>query len=112
MPSDHPRINRERKTVEGMIRIYCRDKHPGGSVPCSDCREVLNHAWRRLEKCPFQEGKTTCVRCPVHCFTPAMREKIRAVMRYAGPRMTFRHPLLALRHLLDKRRKEPLPPRH
>lgn len=24
-------------------------------------------------------------------------------MRYAGPRMTLRHPYLALRHLLDRR---------
>jgi hypothetical protein len=26
-------------------------------------------------------------------------------MRFAGPRMTWRHPVRALRHLLDKRRK-------
>ena len=94
-----------------MIRMYCRDKHPDESVPCGDCRELLDHALERLDRCPFQEGKTTCACCAVHCFNPAMREKIRAVMRYAGPRMTFRHPLLALRHLLDKRRKEPLPRR-
>ena len=26
-------------------------------------------------------------------------------MRYAGPRMTYRHPYLAARHLMDRRRK-------
>lgn len=111
MSFDSPRMKRERKTVEAMIHIYCRGVHPEENTPCSDCRELLDHAWMRLEKCPFQEGKTPCARCPVHCYTPAMRGKIRAVMRYAGPRMTFRHPVLALRHLLDKRRKEPLHPR-
>ncbi len=33
-----------------------------------------------------------------------MRERVRVVMRYAGPRMLFRHPILAVRHLLDERR--------
>jgi hypothetical protein len=29
-------------------------------------------------------------------------------MRYAGPRMMFRHPILTLYHFLDGRREEPL----
>jgi hypothetical protein len=33
-----------------------------------------------------------------------MRENIRKVMRYAGPRMIYHHPIMALRHLLDGRR--------
>jgi len=35
-----------------------------------------------------------------------MGVKIREVMRYSGPRMTFRHPILALFHVLDGLRKE------
>jgi hypothetical protein len=31
-------------------------------------------------------------------------------MRYAGPRMLFRHPVLTLFHLVDKLRKEPIRP--
>jgi hypothetical protein len=31
-----------------------------------------------------------------------MREKIKAVMRYAGPRMIYRHPILAGKHFLNK----------
>ncbi len=30
-----------------------------------------------------------------------MRERVRAVMRYAGPRMLLCHPILALLHLRD-----------
>jgi hypothetical protein len=30
-----------------------------------------------------------------------MREAVREVMRYAGPRMALRHPILAFLHLLD-----------
>jgi len=36
-----------------------------------------------------------------------MRERIRSVMRYAGPRMMYRHPLLAFHHLIDGMRKAP-----
>ena len=104
-----PRLARERRTIDAMIRLYCRDHHaPPGRDLCPECRELLEYAEQRLERCPFQQGKTTCAKCPVHCYRPAMRERVRAVMRYAGPRMLRRHPVLALLHLLDSRRKEPM----
>jgi len=68
----------------------------------------MEYASKRLDKCPFQEGKTTCAKCPVHCFKPDMRQQIRLVMRYSGPRMLLRHPLMAILHMIDGRRKEPL----
>jgi hypothetical protein len=37
-----------------------------------------------------------------------MRERIRAVMRYAGPRMSYRHPILTLFHFWDGHKKPPL----
>lgn len=104
----HPRIAREEKTVEAMIRIYCRDQHHVREVPCSECHALLEYAGKRLSSCPFQAGKTPCARCPIHCYKPAMRERIRAVMRYAGPRMIFRHPILAIYHLMDGRQKAPV----
>jgi len=30
-----------------------------------------------------------------------MKEQVKAVMRYAGPRVLFHHPILALLHMLD-----------
>lgn len=105
----HPRMRRERETVAKMIALYCRKHHapPRGEL-CADCRQLLEYALLRLQHCPFQEGKTTCGRCPIHCYKPAMKEKIRAVMGFSGPRMLCSHPLLALGHLLDGLRKEPL----
>ncbi len=108
--SDHPRMRRERRTIEAMIRLYCRDHHGRGRELCAGCAELLGYALERLDRCPFQEGKTTCAKCPVHCYKPSMREAVRAVMRYAGPRMVWRHPVLALFHLLDGRRTEPVRP--
>jgi hypothetical protein len=36
-----------------------------------------------------------------------MREHVRVVMRTAGPRMIWRHPVLAVRHVLDGRKLGP-----
>ncbi len=111
-PTLHPRLARELRTIDAMIRLYCREQHGAPDALCPECQELLAYARLRLDKCPFQEGKTTCAKCPVHCYKPAMRERVRLVMRYAGPRMLYRHPLLAARHLLDGRRAEPIrPPR-
>jgi len=112
----HPRMKREQKTVEHMIGIYCRDHHhTAGGHPtmgyklCDECRELAEYARFRLKNCPFQENKTTCGNCPIHCYKPKMRETIREVMRYAGPRMIWHHPLLAIGHMIDGLRKEPGP---
>ena len=107
MTNKRARITRESKTVAAMIDLYCRRHHAGLGL-CPECRELLAYARQRLKKCPYQEGKTTCARCPVHCYKPDMRDKIRAVMRYSGPRMIYRHPVLAMWHLIDKRREEPV----
>ena len=109
LTNTHPRMTREARTLEAMIGMYCRDQHGvRGEALCADCADLLRYAGLRLAKCPYQEHKTTCAKCPVHCYKPARREQIRAVMRYAGPRMMFRHPRLAFYHLvIDGRRAKP-----
>ncbi len=107
MTNEHPRMKRERKTIEVMIRFYCKKKHFTKNGFCADCTDLLEYANTRLDACPFQENKTTCAKCPIHCYKPSLREKIREVMRYAGPRMLYHHPILAIQHLIDRRRNEP-----
>lgn len=101
------RIARERKTVEAMIRISCRGRHGTHGELCAECAELLEYSHERLDKCRFGADKPTCAACPVHCYKPAMRERIRAAMRYAGPRMSYRHPILTLFHFWDGRKKIP-----
>lgn len=102
------RIKREVKTIRTMILMYCHDLHNTryGDL-CNECTELDDYSKKRLDKCPFQENKTICAVCPVHCYKPEMRNKIRAVMRYAGPKMMIRHPIMALRHSMDRLRKKP-----
>jgi hypothetical protein len=107
MPLTSPRLKREHLTMQRMVEIYCRDHHGvvGPGRPCDDCSQFLDYAEKRLEKCPYGEHKPTCAKCPIHCYKRVQREQARAIMRYAGPRMAFRHPWLALTHLLDKLRR-------
>ena len=58
-----------------MIGIYCRGHHGTQGELCPDCADLLSYAGLRLEKCPFQENKTTCAKCPVHCYKPAAASK-------------------------------------
>jgi len=100
----HPRLARELKTIRAMVRIYCRDHHGVGGDLCEECATLSDYATRRLDRCVFGDDKPTCAKCKVHCYNAAMRERVRVVMRYAGPRMAWRHPLLALAHIRDGRR--------
>lgn len=99
-------MEREIETVARMIEIYCRDHHGGQDGLCPQCRELLDYAKKRLEKCPLKEDKPACSRCAIRCYRPGMRERIRAVMKYAGPRMICRHPMLTIRHYLNKKTRE------
>jgi hypothetical protein len=96
------RRRRERKTLQAMMRMYCRGHH--GQALCMECSALARYAERRLERCVFGDAKPTCANCSVHCYKAAMRERMRAVMRWSGPRMLLRHPLLAVLHMLDGRR--------
>lgn len=103
MPMGHNSLDREKKTVKAMVKIYCRGRHATSRGRlCRDCEELLQYSLRQIDKCPFGAEKGACSQCRVHCYKPAMRERIREVMRYAGPRMITRHPILAANHLLKK----------
>ncbi|MHA1925041.1 MAG: nitrous oxide-stimulated promoter family protein [Candidatus Thorarchaeota archaeon] len=101
---DGPRITREKRTVEKMIRFHCERKHKTESPNlCEDCEELLDYSLQRLNHCQFGEEKPTCRKCPVHCYRPSMREKIRLVMRFSGPRLAIRMPLDWIRHAFDEK---------
>ena len=123
---------REQEIVSQMIALYCKGNHSahrsvslrerGGEMRqvrealrerdsgerrdlCPECAELEAYAHARSERCPFMEEKTFCSNCTVHCYRPEMRERIRTVMRYAGPRMFFHHPVMAIRHMIESQRE-------
>ena len=100
-----PKREREKETVSLMIAIYCRKNH-GGKELCPDCAALEAYARQRSDKCPFMETKTFCSNCKVHCYKKDMREKIREVMRFSGPRMIFYHPVMAIRHVIETKKEQ------
>lgn len=98
---------REKRVVSEMIGLYCRRNHhmKQGKL-CAQCEELNVYARNRSDHCPFMETKTFCSNCNVHCYKPEMRQKIRAVMRYSGPRMIFYHPVMAMRHLIESKKEK------
>ena len=92
-----------------MVRLYCRGHaNPVIAPLCDDCAELLEYAARRLERCVFGDAKPTCTNCTVHCYSAEKREQIRLVMKWIGPRMARRHPILSIFHILDGRRPTPM----
>ena len=96
---------REKQVVSCMIALYCRRKHHTKGTLCPDCAALDASARQRSDHCPCMETKTFCSHCKVHCYRADMREKIREVMRFSGPRMLLVHPVLAVRHLVESRRE-------
>jgi len=97
------RLQRERITVKKMIELYCKLNH--GVDLCSDCSRLMDYADMKLAKCPFGDKKPACNECSVHCYKSEERDAIRKIMRFSGPKMIFRHPYLAIWHIIDKHRK-------
>lgn len=95
--------------------VYCREKHdeersivaidepelqslPLHKYPvCSACREFLLYAFERRLRCPLEE-KPLCKHCPVHCYKPEYREKVRKIMRFSGQYLIMRGRLDLLWH--------------
>lgn len=92
----------EAETIENMVKIFCHGNHGGGAELCAECSGILEYSLKKLSLCPFALEKSKCSECRVHCYAPEMREKIREVMKYAGPRMLLHHPVQSLRHLTGK----------
>ena len=97
---------REKELVSKMIALYCRKNHGTRGKLCPECAELERYTRQRSEKCPFMETKTFCSNCQVHCYKPEMREKIRQVMRFSGPRMVFRYPISAIRHVIETKQEK------
>lgn len=96
---------KEKEIVKLMIEIYCHKKHHIDGL-CDECKELLEYSNMRTDKCPFMETKTFCSNCRVHCYRGDMKEKIKEVMHFSGPRMIFHHPVLAIKHMIESKKEK------
>lgn len=84
--------------VAKMVEIYCHSNKHTKKGLCQECSSLLEYAKGQVKKCPHMEEKTFCSTCKTHCYRPEMRDKIKQIMRYAGPKMLLHHPILTVKH--------------
>lgn len=101
MANIETRIMREKETMEVMVRMHCGACHSPDGDLCPRCRELVDYAKERIDRCPHRDDKVACNKCQTHCYKPDMRERMREAMRYSGPRMMTSHPIMAIRHLMS-----------
>ncbi len=109
----------EKEVVTQMIEIYCRGNHHDGREEwgaancrnphfgpegryrlCPDCAALAEYSCTRTQVCPRTAIKTFCKNCPIHCYEEGQNQKIKQVMRYAGPRIMLHHPVDGVYHCL------------
>ena len=91
--------DREKKVISEMVKLYCKREL------CDECKEVLNYSLKRIDNCKFMETKTFCSNCKAPCYSPKMKEKVKQIMKFSGPRILFHHPLLVISHMLSRFKK-------
>lgn len=99
-----PLTRKEMKDLKVLLQftaVYCSEKHnetktavstveadlqklPLQKYPvCTECRDFLLYAFERRLRCPL-EDRPVCKHCPVHCYKPEYRKKVREIMRFSG----------------------------
>ena len=107
------RQQKELCLLSSFIGLFCRSRHgreSGAPLPaelsllvgkeqrlCPDCAGLLEYSARRLRSCPMKP-KPLCKKCPVHCYRPDYRQRIREVMAWSGKRLILRGRLDLLFH--------------
>jgi hypothetical protein len=94
-------IEDERKTVEFMIKYYCKKKHKQNQL-CPQCRDLFEYSGKRVAACRYGNKKPVCAECATHCFVKEKRESIKTVMRFVGPKMILINPKLGIKHIVHK----------
>ena len=106
-------LENEKMLSTKMIGLFCRKHHRQENSLCPDCKDLSLYAGIKLDSCAYlltavkknkaESGKKlkkiSCLNCPVHCYRDDYRLKIKKVMRFAGPKILFYHPVLLLKHL-------------
>jgi hypothetical protein len=116
-------VRKDTRLLGDFTQMYCDANHPdackgclssvgvdvgayGRRVPvvCDECAALLVYSEKRRAYCP-KDPKPFCSYCDTHCYRSDMREQMRDVMRYAGPRsMWHGHAVDGIKHLIEGRR--------
>jgi hypothetical protein len=118
-----PKVRADTRLLGDFTGIYCRGIHKDTTrsplmsdgaaigvyglappVVCAACADLLRYAEKRRAYCQ-KDPKPFCSYCDTHCYSEEMRERMRLVMRYAGPRSLLHgHAIDGVKHLIAGRR--------
>jgi len=96
----------DKAVIHWMIDYYCKKHHKSDSI-CEECSAVLEYALKRIEKCPYGRTKPVCSNCSIHCYKIEMRQRIKIIMKFSGPVIIFRKPVIGIKYLLKKKMYRP-----
>ena len=94
------RTKRKISSVSIMVTMYCNAKHVKSGL-CVPCSKLLDYSIEKINNCKSKVPAAKCSTCKTHCYSITMREQIKSVMRYSGPRMLLYHPVMFIRHTLS-----------
>lgn len=79
-------FDQRHSALKSKIELFCAARHglSGGEL-CDECIDLVVYARERVERCPH-DPKPMCKDCRTHCYGVGYRDRIRAVMRFAGAR--------------------------
>lgn len=103
------RIDKQKKTIELMVKLYCKKNHGTENDVCAECREILDYAMVRVSNCRYGENKPNCGDCKTCCYKKDMKNKMINIMKYSGPRLLIHNPKVAIEHIIDKFRYKQQP---
>lgn len=92
-------IEKEKQIISLMIEIYCEKVHAQAKgTLCEECEALHEYAHKRLSFCKFGDEKTSCRKCPIHCYKKDMKQKVKEVMKFSGPRLIIYRPIEFIKH--------------
>ena len=94
------KIDREKELILLMVKLYCYKRHGKKENLCRECEKLLRYSHERLDNCKFGEQKSSCRKCPSHCYKSDMQNRIRKVMRFSGPRLLIHRPFEVVRYMI------------
>ena len=99
---------KDRAILEAIGTIYCRAHHAecaqDAAGLCPECREVVETTLAKAQTCPYGHSGN-CQDCDTQCQRGTSKQRVKAMMRYAAPRMVYRHPLMTLSYVSKKFKK-------
>ena len=93
------KIEYEYELVCQMIDLFARKND---TYSTEEIGELKAYVKERLISCKNRPNKPFCSYCKIHCYKPKMRDMIREIMRFSGPRFIFYRPYESIKHLLHK----------